>query len=109
MKRLLAAALVVTIAVVACATPSVLTPPRIDYPCGRYRAHTCSLQSGGGCCDEEEICGHDTVDDPTNTCPVKMCCYVGPGEDVAPPPLGATCNKASCLKPPPPPVHGRIH
>jgi len=105
---------VVVACVGACATPLVLTPPRVDYPCNAYRAHLCSLQSGGGCCDEQEICGHDTVDDPTNTCPAATCCYVGPGPDIAPPKLGTMSGV--CITtvdgehhcPPPTVVHGRL-
>jgi hypothetical protein len=63
--------------VVACQAPAVLTPDRTDWPCHDYHSRQCSTASGGGCCYDNEICGHDELQDPTHTCPVGMCCYDG--------------------------------
>ncbi len=89
MKLGIAVLMVVVIFAACLPVLSPATGKGTDYPCG-IDGHTCSSESGGGCCDEQEICGHDHTNadqDPTDTCPVGDCCYVGPGADEAPPNL----------------------
>lgn len=56
----------------ACAQ-SILNSDLSGYPCHDPQAHFCSKASGGGCCLEGDICGHDPQDDPMNSYPAGTC------------------------------------
>lgn len=76
MKRLVVAA-VVSVGLVACATPRILLPPKsTGAPCG-YQWHPCmngDMQFTGYCCAQGYSCGGDF---PNVGAPAGTCQFVG--------------------------------
>lgn len=76
-KHLLGSMVLGIIAIVACNTPTILTPKigaGTSYPCG-VNGVVCTTQHM--CCGEEETCGGEPA---SVGCPKGMCCFVGSGE-----------------------------
>lgn len=85
MKHFVVSLVIAAGVLVACATPSILTPatgPGTTYPCG-VTGVVCLTPQGqpsGYCCDQNNVCGGQQPD-AFQSCPVGTCCYEGSAAD----------------------------